>query len=161
MEGVSEVLRNGDRLLPLLQLKPLLRQRLPIKLFTTTITSPFSRSSVSHHHHHQSSTDHKLFKERLVGEVLPKHVDVLEDGLDDCVDVPLPVVRQLHRYQHQAEPDTICNGCQSVKVQRPGHEEVLVCGDDVVGQPLLLQVGEQRARTSVAQQVAQVPARSN
>ena len=41
VEGVSEVLRNGDRLLPLLQLKPLLRQRLPIKLFTTTITSPF------------------------------------------------------------------------------------------------------------------------
>ena len=119
------------------------------------ITSPSSSGAP------QSSTDHKLFKERLVGEVLPKHVDVLEDGLDDCVDVPLPVVRQLHRYQHQAEPDTICNGCQSVKVQRPGHEEVLVCGDDVVGQPLLLQVGEQRARTSVAQQVAQVPARSN
>ena len=65
------------------------------------ITSPSSSGAP------QSSTDHKLFKERLVGEVLPKHVDVLEDGLDDCVDVPLPVVRQLHRYQHQTEPDTI------------------------------------------------------
>ena len=47
----------------------------------------------------------------------------------------------------------------AIKVKvKPGHEEVLVCGNDVVGKPLLLQVGEQGARTSVAQQVTQVPA---
>lgn len=51
-----------------------------------------------------SNTDHELFKKRLVGQVFLEHVDVLEDSLDDGVHVPLPVVRQLHRHQHQAEP---------------------------------------------------------
>ena len=51
------------------------------------------------------NTNHKLFKERFIWELLLEHVDVLEDGLDDGVDVPLTVVGQLHRHQHQAEPD--------------------------------------------------------
>ena len=40
---------------------------------------------------------------------------------------------------------------------KPGHEEVLVRGNDVVGEPLLLQMGDKRARATVAQQVTQVP----
>ena len=42
-------------------------------------------------------------------------------------------------------------------VLQPGHEEVLVRGNDVVGEPLLLQVRDKRARATVAQQVTQVP----
>ena len=98
---MGEILRNSDRLLSLLQLKPLLRQSLLNQTFTKflfchhmIITSPSSSGAP------QSSTDHKLFKEWLVGEVLLEHVDVLEDSLDDRVHVPLPVVRQLHRHQH-------------------------------------------------------------
>ena len=55
--------------------------------------------------HSITDTNHKLIEEGLVGEVLLEHADVLEDGLDDGVDVPLTVVGQLHRHQHQAEPD--------------------------------------------------------
>ena len=55
--------------------------------------------------HSITDTNHKLIEEGLVWEVLLEHVDVLEDGLDDGVDVPLTVVGQLHRHQHQAEPD--------------------------------------------------------
>ena len=50
------------------------------------------------------NTNHKLFKERFIWELLLEHVDVLEDSLDDGVHVPFPVVGQLHRDQHQAEP---------------------------------------------------------
>ena len=55
--------------------------------------------------HSITDTNHKLIEEGLVGKVLLEHADVLEDGLDDGVDVPLTVVGQLHRHQHQAEPE--------------------------------------------------------
>ena len=57
----------------------------------------------------KKNTNHKLFKERFIWKLLLEHVDVLEDSLDDGVHVPFPVVGQLHRDQHQAEPGT--EGC--------------------------------------------------
>ena len=157
--------------------------------------------------HSITDTNHKLIEEGLVGEVLLEHADVLEDGLDDGVDVPLTVVGQLHRHQHQAEPDQekillrgnkaktittkIHNHHHNLAVKKvskttmrpktkttttitlqtttmtttttttalePGHEEVLVCGDHMVGESLLLEVRQKRTWPSMPEKVAQVPA---
>ena len=72
----------------------------------------------------KSNTDHELFKEWFVRQVFLEHVDVLEDGLDDGVHVPLPVVCQLHRHQHQAEPDNMIWNCfwKSLGGEKPVHE---------------------------------------
>ena len=101
MEGMGKMLRNCDGLFSFFQLKPLLSQSLPAWMESVFAYQDNQQSQS----HSITDTNHKLIEEGLVGEVLLEHADVLEDGLDDGVDVPLTVVGQLHRHQHQAEPD--------------------------------------------------------
>ena len=80
---------------------------------------------------------------RLRGPYLPRTLREDYCYLHDVVHMSLPVVRQLDTEQHQTEP---------------GLEELLVCGGEVVGQLLALQVGQEAARPSVAKEGAEVTA---